>query len=138
MDTRDLMLSHRKHAKRVFSAQGGFISKWELSHVGKFLEVIRVHADFIEFPAVMRHVVVRMTQLSLRVLGLQRDVLIALCVLVAHLVAVVVVKNIKNGGQGIAFLIGKVWGSTPLNQVSHWLCRDLISSELVTTARSSA
>src|SRR5699024_10884666 len=46
METRELMLPLSKHAKVVFSAQGGFISKWELSHVGKFLEVFRVHADF--------------------------------------------------------------------------------------------
>ena len=125
MDTRDLMLPHRKHAKRVFSAQGGFISKWELSHVGKFLEVIGVHADFIKFPAVVWHVVVRMAQFILRALGLQRDDFITGRILNAHLGAVIVGKDVKNGGQGIAFLIGKVWGSTPLNQVSHWLCRDL-------------
>src|SRR5699024_2201258 len=94
-------------------------------YVGKFLEVIGVHADFIKFPAVVWHVVVRMAQFILRALGLQRDDFITGCVLNAHLGAVIVGKDVKNGGQGIAFLIGKVWGSTPLNQVSHWLCRDL-------------
>ena len=125
MDACNLVLSNCEHAKGVFGAQGGFISKGELSHVGKFLEVIGVHADFIKFPAVVWHVVVRMAQFILRALGLQRDDFITGRILNAHLGAVIVGKDVKNGGQGIAFLIGKVWGSTPLNQVSHWLCRDL-------------
>ena len=74
---------------------------------------------------VVRHVVVRVAQLVFRALGLQRDDFITGRILNAHLGAVIVGKDVKNGGQGIAFLIGKVWGSTPLNQVSHWLCRDL-------------
>src|SRR5699024_743521 len=77
VNTRNLVLSYRKHSEGVFGAQSGLVSKWELRHIGKFLEVIWVHANLVELTAVVRHVVVRVAQLVFRALGLQRDDFIA-------------------------------------------------------------